>query len=480
MPHPGSALGGRYRLDERIGAGGMGEVWRATDEVLGRTVAVKVVLPSLLGEPDFVRRFLAEARAMASVNHPGVVAIHDYRSDPTGAFLVMEYVEGEALSSTLGRLGRLTPVATMDLIAQAADALQAAHDRGIVHRDVKPANLLVRTDGTLVLTDFGIARARADAPLTTAGAILGTPSYLAPEQVLGHPATARSDVYSLGVVAYECLAGHRPFGGESPYAIAVQRVHEPPRTMAGDVPRPVLAIVERALAVDPSQRWPSAADLGTAARRALAGLPPDPGTPATPNTQATPATRAARQAGRQTPRPASRRARRRLVAVAAAVLGVALVAVGITIAANGPGNAGAQRDTPSAQGAALAGFVACGADVFCPPAPMCWDGLTVTGGMGTGHEPSPLDCTEPHYWETFAVGRLSSGAQFVRQDELINRTEIARVCSQQVLADRSRDPASTAAWSREPWPVQVDETTWIFHCMGGLGVGETTGAAFHA
>jgi serine/threonine-protein kinase len=264
MPHPGSALGGRYRLDERIGVGGMGEVWRATDEVLGRTVAVKVVLPSLLGEPDFVRRFLAEARAMASVNHPGVVAIHDYRSDATGAFLVMEYVEGEALSHTLGRLGRLAPAATMELIAQAADALQAAHDRGIVHRDVKPANLLIRTDGTLVLTDFGIARARSDAPLTTAGAILGTPSYLAPEQVLGHPATTRSDVYSLGVVAYECLAGHRPFQGENPYAIAVQRVHEPPRTMPGNVPRPVLAVVERALAVDPSQRWPSAAELGAA------------------------------------------------------------------------------------------------------------------------------------------------------------------------------------------------------------------------
>src|SRR6266705_1164591 len=152
MVSGGTVLGGRYKLVERIASGGMGDVWRGTDEVLGRTVAVKILLPSLLEEPGFAERFRGEARTMATINHPGVVDVYDYGSDPTvGAYLVMEYVEGDALSRTLGRVSRLTPGRTMALIAQAADALQAAHEKGIVHRDVKPGNLLVRPNGTLVL-----------------------------------------------------------------------------------------------------------------------------------------------------------------------------------------------------------------------------------------------------------------------------------------------------------------------------------------
>ncbi|MFD0592168.1 serine/threonine-protein kinase [Catellatospora coxensis] len=187
MHSPGALLGGRYRLEGRIGAGGMGEVWRATDTVLGRVVAVKTVLPALLDDPGFVRRFLAEARAMAGVRHRGVVTIHDYHGDGGGAYLVMEYVEGEPLSQTLARQGRLTVEATLAVVAQIAEALQAVHDGRIVHRDVKPGNLLVCRDGTVVLTDFGIARAQDHTALTTPGGILGTPSYLAPEQVLGPP-----------------------------------------------------------------------------------------------------------------------------------------------------------------------------------------------------------------------------------------------------------------------------------------------------
>ena len=159
MISPGTMLGERYRLEERIASGGMGDVWRCTDDVLGRTVAVKILLPSLLEEAGFTERFRVEARTMAAINHPGVVDIYDYGSDRTaGAYLVMEYVEGDALSRTLARVGRLTPARTMALVAQAADALHAAHEMGVVHRDVKPGNLLVRPNGTLVLTDFGIAR----------------------------------------------------------------------------------------------------------------------------------------------------------------------------------------------------------------------------------------------------------------------------------------------------------------------------------
>src|SRR6478752_6532715 len=196
MVTSGVLLSGRYRLDERIATGGMGDVWRGTDETLGRTVAIKILLPALLEEAGFSERFRQEARTMATINHPGVVDIYDYGSDQQVAYLVMEYVEGDALSRTLSRVGRLTPGRTMALVAQAADALQAAHANGIVHRDVKPGNLLVRPNGTLVLTDFGIARSAMVAQLTAAGSVLGTASYISPEQAAGGSATTLSDIYA--------------------------------------------------------------------------------------------------------------------------------------------------------------------------------------------------------------------------------------------------------------------------------------------
>jgi serine/threonine-protein kinase len=276
----GVQLGGRYRLDERIGGGGMGEVWRGTDEVLGRTVAVKIMLPALLDEPGFAERFRAEARTMARLKHPGVVNVYDYSSDATTAFLVMEYVDGDPLSRTLGRVGRLTAARTMALVAQAADALEAAHAAGIVHRDVKPGNLMVRANGTLVLTDFGISRSEV-AGLTGTGTVLGTASYISPEQAAGQVATAGSDVYALGVVAYQCLAGRRPFEGENPLEIAMKHVREPPPRLPDDIPPAVREIVMHALAKDPAHRWPSAAALAAVARQAAAtlgaGAPAGPG-----------------------------------------------------------------------------------------------------------------------------------------------------------------------------------------------------------
>src|SRR3954453_4095970 len=216
MLNAGTTLGGRDRLDERIAGGGMGDVWRGTDEVLGRTVAIKVLLSALMEEPGFAERFRGEARTMATINHPGVVDIYDYGSENATAFLIMEYVEGDALSRTLGRVGRLTPARAMALVAQAADALHAAHEIGVVHRDVKPGNLLVRPNGTLVLTDFGIARSAGAAQLTAAGSVLGTASYISPEQAMGEQATRLSDIYARGVVAYRSPAGPRPFEGENP------------------------------------------------------------------------------------------------------------------------------------------------------------------------------------------------------------------------------------------------------------------------
>ncbi|UQU64924.1 protein kinase [Couchioplanes caeruleus] len=272
MISPGVTLGGRYRLDERIAGGGMGDVWRGTDEVLGRTVAVKILLPALLDEPGFAERFRGEARTMATINHPGVVDVYDYGSDQQLAFLVMEYVEGDALSRTLSRVGRLTPARTMALVAQAADALQAAHANGIVHRDVKPGNLLVRPNGTLVLTDFGIARSALVGQLTVAGSVLGTASYISPEQASGAVATAASDVYALGVVAYQCLSGHRPFDGATPIEIAMKHVRDSPRPLPADIPPSVRAIVERAMAKDPNARWPTASAMASVARQAASSL----------------------------------------------------------------------------------------------------------------------------------------------------------------------------------------------------------------
>ncbi|GAA3752505.1 serine/threonine-protein kinase [Plantactinospora mayteni] len=281
MLKPGVLLGNRYRLDERIAGGGMGDVWRGTDEVLGRTVAVKILLPALLDEPGFAERFRGEARTMATINHPGVVDVYDYGSDQQIAFLVMEYVEGDALSRTLGRVGRLTPARTMALVAQAADALQAAHDKGIVHRDVKPGNLLVRPNGTLVLTDFGIARSALVGQLTAAGSVLGTASYISPEQAAGEVATATSDVYALGVVAYQCLAGRRPFEGNSAIEIAMKHVRDAPRQLPGDIPPAIRAIVERSMAKDPKARWQSASELAAVSRQAAAtiGMANQPGRP---------------------------------------------------------------------------------------------------------------------------------------------------------------------------------------------------------
>jgi serine/threonine-protein kinase len=274
MVAQGTTLAGRYRLDIRLGAGGMGEVWRGEDTVLARTVAVKVLLPGRMDDPGFAARFQGEARAMATINHPGVVDVYDYGvSDVPGdgptAYLVMRFVDGEPLDRLLTRLTRIAPEPAMELIAQAASALQAVHDRGIVHRDVKPGNLLVRPDGTLVLTDFGIARADLGHRLTDAGMVLGTAAYCAPEQAEGQPVTPAVDLYALGVVAYECLAGHRPFDGDTPVTIALKHIREDPPPLPPDVPPAVRHLVERALVKDPARRWRSAAEMSVAARQAM-------------------------------------------------------------------------------------------------------------------------------------------------------------------------------------------------------------------
>jgi predicted Ser/Thr protein kinase len=279
MPHPGQMLGDRYRLDDRIAAGGMGEVWQATDTVLGRDVAVKTLKGDRAADPSFQNRFQHEARAMAVLHHPGVADVYDYGQTTDGgdAYIVMARVQGEPLNQLIASRGRLTPVETMSIVAQAARALEAAHQAGIVHRDVKPSNLIVQPDGTVVLVDFGVARSAQSAALTGAKEVVGTALYIAPEQVSKQTTGPPADVYALGAVAYHCLTGNPPFLGTNPIAVAMQHLQDPPPALPGDIPEPVRVVVVTALAKDPAQRFSSAAamaDAADAARRLLAG-PPD-------------------------------------------------------------------------------------------------------------------------------------------------------------------------------------------------------------
>ena len=219
----------------------MGQVWRADDTVLERSVAVKVLRSEHAADPDFVDRFRAEARHAAGLSHPGITAVHDYgettEGETTLAYLVMELVPGEPLSALLARTGRLSVQRTLDIVAETADALQVAHDAGVVHRDVKPGNILIRPDGAVAISDFGIARATNDpGHLTRTGLVLGTAYYLPPEQAAGQPVTPASDLYALGVVAYECLAGERPFSGENAVQVAVAHLREEPPPLPDDIP----------------------------------------------------------------------------------------------------------------------------------------------------------------------------------------------------------------------------------------------------
>jgi len=271
-------LAGRYRLTDRIAAGGMGEVWRGQDDLLNRAVAIKLLPTGRAGDEAFLARFRAEARYAASLSHPGIARVYDYgeSSEFGGAYLVMELVNGDPLSAILARAGRLSPDATLDIISQAARALDAAHQAGIVHRDIKPGNLLVAAGGTTKITDFGIATAVAAAQashLTETGMVMGTAMYVSPEQATGAQVTDASDIYSLGVVAYECLAGHPPFTASEPLAIAFAHKHEPVPALPPDVPQPVSDLVYHMLAKTPEERPASVrvvADRADVLRDALA------------------------------------------------------------------------------------------------------------------------------------------------------------------------------------------------------------------
>ena len=274
-PAKGTILGGRYTLTERIAVGGMGEVWESTDTILGRTVAVKLLHPGLSTEGGFVERFRAEARHTASLHHPNIATVFDFGEDDGTAYLVMELVLGQPLSQVIAERAPLSAPETAAILAQAATALEAAHRGGVIHRDVKPANILITSEGTAKLTDFGISVAVASAPLTQTGEVLGTAQYISPEQALGQSATAASDVYSLGVVGYEMLTGKRPFDSATVVATALAHVNQPPPALPDTVPAGVRDVINASLAKDPADRPASAATVAHALGMPGVALPSD-------------------------------------------------------------------------------------------------------------------------------------------------------------------------------------------------------------
>lgn len=271
----GQVIGGRYTVIGRLGAGGMAEVFRAHDDALGRDVALKVLHPGLAADTAFAERFRREARAAAGLSHPHIVTVYDWGEDGKARYIVMEYVPGENLRDRVRREGHLPESDALDIAAQVADALAVAHAVGLVHRDVKPANILLRPDGRVQVTDFGIARAVGDSPLTATNLVMGTVHYVSPEQVQHRPLDGRADLYALGCVLYEMLTGAAPFAAESLVAVAYQHVNEPAphvRDARPEVSERTAAIVAKALAKSPADRYPDAAamrDALLAARKPL-------------------------------------------------------------------------------------------------------------------------------------------------------------------------------------------------------------------
>ncbi|GAA2261490.1 hypothetical protein GCM10009853_013220 [Glycomyces scopariae] len=284
----GTSVAGRYRLDERLAAGGMGEVWKGTDTRLGRTVAIKILHAGLSNSDKFRARFQLEARAVAALQSPGIVALYDYGEETTDedglvSYLVMELVRGRSLAEILKDRGTLPPAEVMQFVAAAADALETAHRHDIIHRDIKPANLLVDEEtGAAKIVDFGISAARGASGLTETGTVMGTLAYASPEQLNGAELTGASDLYSLGIVAYEALMGRPPFVSDTPVAVMNGHMTQAPPPLSRDIPPGVAQVVLQSLQKDPKARYASAADMARSARegRVITGsIPVAGGTP---------------------------------------------------------------------------------------------------------------------------------------------------------------------------------------------------------
>ena len=383
----GDLLAGRYELEELVGAGGMSSVYRAHDRVLERRVALKVLHQHFSDDDEYVQRFLREARTVASLSHPNVVTVIDRGEHEGRQFIVFEYVDGQNLKRLIERNGPAPVERALELAIQIARGLGAAHERGLVHRDVKPQNVLLNGDGEAKVTDFGIAREiDVQRGMTQTGTVLGTSDYISPEQAQGRHVDEHTDVYSLGVVLYELLTGELPFAGENFVAVAMGHINDPPPSLLAkrpDVPPRVAAAVARALAKDPGERWPTMA----AFRRELEACLQELGSGAT-SAETMIMTPPRRRAGRGR-RPADWRRRSRSALPSLLVLaGLVVLAVALAIALTRSGHPGskAHGGTPTGPRVTLTGVTA-------------YDPY----GDGSEHNadaPKATDGNEGTYWET--------------------------------------------------------------------------------
>jgi eukaryotic-like serine/threonine-protein kinase len=388
-------LGDRYELQELIATGGMGQVWRGRDLLLERSVAVKVLRSEYADDPTFLARFRNEARHAAALSHPNIATVLDYGEDSddgTGehlAYLVMELVEGAPLSTRIRDEGALEPQAALSVLRQAAAGLAEAHRAGVVHRDVKPSNILVRPDGRVKLTDFGIAWSAECVPLTQTGQVIGTAQYMSPEQAAGERVSPASDVYALGLVGYESLTGHAAFSGTNPVTVALKQVREQPEPLPDDLPPDVRELIGSALTKDPGARLPDGAAFlhavedtldhrsepvpSTAPVAVAAGVPEGPPEETPPDTVAVGAAgRTARRAPAQSP---PRQGNRRRLLVLLPLLALLLVVGGIAFVSTRSGEAPAAEAAETTPG----GIVLTAADHVGRPVTEVVDALTALG-----------------------------------------------------------------------------------------------------
>ncbi len=336
-------FGQRYKILEKIGSGGMANVYKGEDSVLNRVVAIKILHEQFSSDQSFIARFKQEAQSAANLTHPNVVSIFDWGKEDNSHYIVMEYLKGQNLKDYISDAGHLTWQETIDIGSKVSNALGFAHKNDVIHRDIKPHNIVLTRDGSVKVTDFGIARAGAST-MTQTGAILGTAHYISPEQAKGQTADARSDLYSLGIVMYEMLAGQPPYGGDNPVGIAMKHVQEPVPSITDvnpNVPDSLVSIINKALAKEPEERYQAASDLKQDLDAAMKGLPvrADVGSEQQtviikPKTNNTP-----RRAQRSKPKPAPKTAqKRKLWPVFALFSAIALIAIGWAIMSTGATN----------------------------------------------------------------------------------------------------------------------------------------------